>query len=128
MAAKDYILAVTPLTNTVWICKTSKRDKNAMTDDRVKVDESHFIGIILEWIHNKLEENSDTLKITNDGKVVAELKIDRVALGLAPAPPKPKAKPSNLKNKPKTAKDVAQILAKGNSEPNDNRSVAKQAE
>lgn len=77
MAAKDYTLAVTGLTNTVWICKPSKRDKNCMTDDRIKVDESHFIGIILEWLNNKIEDNTDTLSITTDGDVVAEFKIFR---------------------------------------------------
>ena len=84
MAAKDYTLAVTPLTNTVWICKTSKRNKNLMTDDRVAVDKSHFIGIVLEWIHNSLADNRDTLEIKVDGVLVAELKIDRKALGLTP--------------------------------------------
>ena len=82
MPAKDYILAVTILTNTVWICKPSKRDKGTITGDRAKVDESHFIRIILEWLNGKIEEDKDTLMITAGGKVVAELKIDRVALGL----------------------------------------------
>ena len=97
MAAKDYILAVTPLTNTVWICKPSKRDQNTMTDDRAKVDESHFIGIVLEWIHNKLEDDATTFNITVDGKNVAELKIDRVALGLK-KPPREKKKKSEAPN------------------------------
>ena len=82
MPAKDYILAVTGLTNTVWICKPSKRDKRCMTSDRVKVDESHFINIVLEWAHNKIAANVDTLQITQEGKVVAEIKIDRKALGV----------------------------------------------
>lgn len=97
MAAKDYILAVIGLTNTVWICKPSKRYIGIMTDDRVKVDENHFIGIMLEWIHNKLEDNDTTVEIKQGGKVVAELKIDREALGLVPPRPKAKAKPSTLK-------------------------------
>lgn len=80
MAAKDYIIAVTPLTNTVWICKTSKRDKNVMTDDRVKVDKSHFIGVVLEWALNQIEEGSDTLNITVDGEVVAEIKLHKEKL------------------------------------------------
>jgi len=49
MAAKDYKLAVTGLTNTVWICKPSKKHAGLMTDDRAKVDENDFIGIIIEW-------------------------------------------------------------------------------
>ena len=82
MSAKDYTLAVTPLTNTVWITKTSKKNPNLMTNDRAKVDESVFIGAILQWIDNKLDEGEDTLSITEGGKVVAELKINRKLLGL----------------------------------------------
>lgn len=77
MAAKDYELAVTGLTNTVWICKPSKRQKGLMTDDRVKVDESHFIGIVLEWANGKIDKKKDTLSITVDGEVVAEIKLFR---------------------------------------------------
>lgn len=82
MAAKDYKLAVSPLTNTVWICKESKRNKNEMTDDRIAVDKSVFIGVVLEWINNQIDSKKDTLSITSGGKVVAEFKIDRKALGL----------------------------------------------
>lgn len=77
MAAKDYELAVTGLTNTVWICKPSKRQKGLMTEDRVKVDKSHFIGILLEWVNGEIDKKQDTLSITVDGEVVAEIKIFR---------------------------------------------------
>lgn len=77
MAAKDYELAITGLTNTVWICKPSKRQKGLMTDDRAKVDKSHFIGVMLEWIAGELEEDKDTLSITVGNDTVAELKIFR---------------------------------------------------
>jgi hypothetical protein len=82
MPAKDYIIAVTPLTNTVWICKPSKRDQKCMTYDRVAVDPSKFIGVVLEWAHNQIKENSDTMQISSDGQVVAEIKINRKLLGL----------------------------------------------
>lgn len=108
MAAKDYSLAVTGLTNTVWICKHSKKDPRLMTDDRVKVEESTFIGIIMEWLNGKIKDNEKTLSITTDGKVVAEFTIDRVALGLKKAPA---ARP--VPKKPKTAKDVAKRMAGG---------------
>ncbi len=75
MAAKDYELAVTGLTNTVWICKPSKKTKGLMTDDRAKVDKSHFIGIMLEWVNGELKGKKDTLDITVDGEVVAEIKL-----------------------------------------------------
>lgn len=75
MPAKNYELAVTALTNTIWICKPSKKSKGVMTDDRVKVDKSHFIGIMLEWINGELKDDKDTLNITVDGEVVAELKL-----------------------------------------------------
>jgi len=77
MPAKDYELAVTGLTNSVWICKPSKKNKGVMTDDRAKVDKSHFIGIVLEWVVGQLEEKKDTLQLTTDGEVVAEIKIFR---------------------------------------------------
>lgn len=80
MAAKDYELAITGLTNTVWICKPSKKQKGLMTDDRAKVDKSHFIGIMMEWILGELEEGKDVLSITVGDEVVAELKIHREKL------------------------------------------------
>jgi hypothetical protein len=82
MAAKDYTLAVTGLTNSIWICKISKKNTGMMTDDRAKIDESHFIGCIMEWLNGKISEKEDTLSITSGGKVVAEFKINRKALGL----------------------------------------------
>lgn len=109
MSAKDYSLAVTGLTNTIWICKQSKKNPHLMTDDRAKIEESTFIGIVLEWLNGKIKQNQKTLQITNDGKVVAEFTIDRVALELKKAPV---ARPAT--KKPKTAADVAKILAKGN--------------
>jgi len=77
MAAKDYELAVTGLTNTVWICKPSKKQKGLMTDDRAKVPENHFIGIVLEWANGKIKEDEETLNITVDGVVVAEIKLHK---------------------------------------------------
>lgn len=106
MAAKDYSLTVTGLTNTIWICKQSKKNPHLMTDDRAKVEESTFIGIVLEWLNGKIKDNEKTLSITTDGKVVAEFTIDRVALGLKKAPV---ARP--VSKKPKTAGDVAKKLA-----------------
>lgn len=82
MSAKDYMIAVTGLTNSVWICRTSKKQPGLMTDDRVKVDESHFIGIVLEWANGKIKRGAGAMEIKVDGKVVAEIKIDREALGL----------------------------------------------
>lgn len=75
MPAKDYELAVTGLTNTVWICKPSKKNKNLMTDDRAKVDKSHFIGIVLEWVNGELADGKETLQLTVEGEVVAEIKL-----------------------------------------------------
>ncbi len=87
MPAKDYNLAVTPLTNTVWICKQSKKDPHIMTNDRVAVDKSHFIGIVLEWALNQMEDNENTVSITIDGKEAATIKLDREALGLTKSEP-----------------------------------------
>lgn len=77
MAAKDYKLAVTGLTNSVWICKQSKKNPNLMTDDRVKIDESDFIGILMEWAVNKAEKDKcRSIEIKTDGKVIAEISIN----------------------------------------------------
>lgn len=82
MPAKDYSLTVSPLTNTVWICKQSKRNPNIMTDDRVAIDKSKFISVLLEWAHNQIGEDSDTLNITTSSGIVATITIDREKLGL----------------------------------------------
>lgn len=82
MPARDYIIAVTGLTNQVWICKPSKKTPGTMTSDRVKVDREHFIDVLLQWLRGEIDENSNTLIIEEDGKKIAELKINRLALGV----------------------------------------------
>ncbi len=74
MPAKDYKLAVSPLTGTIYIAKVSKLRANEMTDDRVVVDKSNFIACLLEWTQHQLS-GSNTLSITHNGKVIAEVKI-----------------------------------------------------
>lgn len=83
MPAKDYILAVTPITNAVWICKPSKKDKNTMTYDRAEIDQGAFLTCVLQWAINRLDDGKDTVYIKLDDKFVGEIKIDRKALGLA---------------------------------------------
>jgi len=36
--------------------KPSKK-KGLMTDDRVKVEKSHFLGVVLEWVNGELEDD-----------------------------------------------------------------------
>ena len=73
---KELTLAVTPLTNTVWICKPTK-NPNVMSSSRTKVDENVFIGCMLQWIENKCKDGQDEVEINCGGKTVAWLKIDR---------------------------------------------------
>jgi hypothetical protein len=73
---KELTLAVTTLTNTVWICKPTKTP-NVMSSSRTKVDENVFIGCMLQWIENKCKGGQDTVEIESNGKTVAWLKIDR---------------------------------------------------
>lgn len=78
MAAKDYELAVTGLTNTVWICKPSKRDKGVMTDDRKAVDKNQFIGVLLEWALGEIDgKKTNILNFTNNGVKIAEIKFNK---------------------------------------------------
>lgn len=84
MAAKDYKLVVTGLTNTVMISKISKANPNLMTSDRAIVDKSEFIGIVLEWAYGEIEKEDlpieddgmRTLSITSGGRVIAEIRIN----------------------------------------------------
>ena len=79
MAAKDYKLAVTALTNTVWICKQSKKNPNAMTDDRVAINKSDFIGVMLEFLLGKCEkqESEDgVIAFATDGVKIVEIRFN----------------------------------------------------
>ena len=78
MPAKDYELAVTGLTNTVWICKPSRRGKGTMTDDRVAVPKDRFIGVLLEWSLGEIEDKgTNVLTLTTDGKMIAQIKFNK---------------------------------------------------
>lgn len=73
MAAKDYKLIVTGLTNTVWIGKELKT-KGVMSSDRRAIPESEFIGAVLEWALGKAEKNKNNIiSINNAGEVIAAI-------------------------------------------------------
>lgn len=82
MAAKDYKLMVTGLTNTVWIGKTSKKDPNLMLDDRRALTKSEIIGVILEWALGETEDieieddGKKILSLTSGGRLMAEIHLD----------------------------------------------------
>lgn len=79
-AAESYRLVVSGLMGTVYIAKLTKQP-HIMSVTRRKVPEGEFIGAILQYTLSKIEEGDDTLSITIDGKVVAEIKIiDRAAI------------------------------------------------
>lgn len=80
MAAKDYKLAVTPITNTVWIFKPSKKNPNLMTDDRVAIDKSVFIGTMLEFLLgecDKEESKDGTISFSNNGVRIVSIKFNK---------------------------------------------------
>lgn len=58
--ATDYRLCLSPLSNTIYISKVSKRD-GTMTDDRYAVDKSEFIGTVIQWIENQVQTNGIVL-------------------------------------------------------------------
>jgi hypothetical protein len=79
MAAKNYKLAVTPLTNTVWICKASKRHPNAMTEDRLAISKSEFIGVMLEFLLGECAANKrkdGSISFSNDDIKIVEIKFN----------------------------------------------------
>jgi hypothetical protein len=79
MAAKDYKLAVTALTNTVWICKQSKKNPNLMTEDRVAINKSEFIGIMLEFLLGECAKNKSkdgAVQFATDGVEIVEIKFN----------------------------------------------------
>lgn len=84
MAAKDYKLCVTGITNTVMISKPSKSNPHVMTTDRVAIDKSEFIGIVLEWTLGELDSNDTkvnedgmrVLSLTSGGRVIAEIHVN----------------------------------------------------
>lgn len=75
MAAKDYQLAVSELTGTVYITKVSKKDSNVMTDDRIEVTKNAFIPAILHWTKSQIKDGQNILTLTAGGKPIAEIKI-----------------------------------------------------
>jgi len=73
MPARDYKLAVSPLTGTVYITKVSKKDPDVMTDDRIAVEKSTFIHCLLGWVESQLIDDQNTVSIIGNGKVIAEI-------------------------------------------------------
>lgn len=72
--AEKYRLVVSGLMGKVWIAKISKTP-HVMTTDRREVPRSEFIDTLLQWTYAQLDKDSDTLSITVDDKVVAEIVI-----------------------------------------------------
>jgi hypothetical protein len=72
MAAKDYKLCVSAF-GTVYIAKSSKRNQNQMTDDRIEVQKGEFVKAIAEWLENQ-ELKDGILTITCQDKPIIEIK------------------------------------------------------
>jgi hypothetical protein len=73
-AAEKYHLVVSGLMGTVFIAKLTK-EAHIMSLDRRKVPPSEFIDAVLQYTLAQLTGKSDTMSITLDGNVVAEVKI-----------------------------------------------------
>ena len=81
MSAKNYSLTCSALSN-VYISKKSK-SKHTISQDRVEVEKSDFIGVLLGWTKGQLEEGENILSITNSkGTVVAEIKLNESILDI----------------------------------------------
>lgn len=79
-AAEKYRLCVSGLMGTVYIAKLTKTPY-IMSQDRRKVPIEEFISAILQYTLSQIKEKDDTMSITIDEKVVAEIKIiDRKAI------------------------------------------------
>lgn len=74
MPAKDYQIAVSPLTGTVFITKVSKTNKNLMLSDRVEFPKGHFYQIIEQFAKTNIAEGYSTLEVKDiKGNLVFEL-------------------------------------------------------
>lgn len=51
MSAKDY--RICPALFNAYIAKTSKKNKNLMTDDRREISEEEILSLIDWWLYNK---------------------------------------------------------------------------
>ena len=83
MPAKDYKIAINPETNAVCICEASEKDLARMSGDKARINKRDFILLMLEWVNNEIGncKYKDTLHIRDNGKIIAEIRIDREALG-----------------------------------------------
>ena len=73
-AAENFRLVVSGLMSRVWIAKLTKTP-HVMSQTRREVPKQEFIDAILQWTYPQLKKGSDTLNITLDGKVIAEITI-----------------------------------------------------
>lgn len=73
-STEKFRLVVSGLMGRVWIAKLTKTP-NLMSQDRREVPKSEFIDAILQWTYPQLSKKCDTLSITIDDKVVAEITI-----------------------------------------------------
>lgn len=73
MAAKDYNIC--PAMFNVYLAKVSKKEPNLMLDDRRIITDNEIFMLIHWKLENYCIENkTDTLKLTMDGKTIIEIK------------------------------------------------------
>lgn len=73
-SADKFKLVVSGLMGKVWITKLTNAP-HIMSTDRREVPKSEFIDALLQWTYSQLKAGSDTLSITLEGKVIAEIII-----------------------------------------------------
>ena len=73
MAAKDY--KICPAMFNAYLAKVSKKDPNLMLNDRRIITDNEIFTLIHWKLENYCIENkTDTLKLTMDGKTIIEIK------------------------------------------------------
>lgn len=74
--ADKYKLCVSPLTGVAYISSINEK-KGIMTDNRRKLEIGEIYGFIHQWLEANLEDDEDSIFISQNGKKVVELKLLR---------------------------------------------------
>lgn len=64
MSAKDY--RICPALFNAYIAKTSKKDKNLMTDDRREISEEEILSLIDWWLYKNCGDDGKGMMFESD--------------------------------------------------------------
>lgn len=70
----EFRLVVSSLRGSIYMAKQTKVP-HVMSDNRREVPKSEFLDAVLQYTLSQLKDGSDTMQITLDDKVIAEIKI-----------------------------------------------------